>query len=74
VRRNFFKLAELDAPVAVEAVQRIDPIFDIERTIMVYPSNSGVAVRQEQMGAPWRTLHGWMRSVRCKMSRRGDVA
>jgi hypothetical protein len=32
-RRNFFKLAELaKAPVAIEAVQRIDAIFDIERT------------------------------------------
>ena len=33
-RRYFFKLAELaKAPLAIEAVQRIDAIFDIERTI-----------------------------------------
>jgi len=31
-RRNFLKLAELaKAPVAIEAVQRIDAIFDVER-------------------------------------------
>jgi len=37
-RRNFFQLAELaKAPVAIEAVQRIDAIFDIERTINGLP-------------------------------------
>ena len=34
-RRNFLKLAELaKAPVAIEAVQRIDAIFDVERRIL----------------------------------------
>ena len=37
-RRNFFKLAQLaKAPLAIEAVRRIDAIFDLERAINGLP-------------------------------------
>jgi transposase len=74
-RRNFFKLAELaKAPVAIEAVQRIDAIFDVERTINGLPIEQRRAVRQAQIGALVDDLQGWMRDVRGKMSRHADVA
>jgi transposase len=63
-RRNFFKLAELaKAPVAIEAVQRIDAIFDIERTINGRPIEQRRAVRQRQFGALVDDLQGWLRGV-----------
>ncbi len=74
-RRNFFKLAVLaKAPVAIEAVQRIDAIFDIERTINGLPIEPRRAVRQERIAALVDDLEGWMRDVRSKMSRHADVA
>jgi transposase len=74
-RRNFFKLAELaKAPVAIEAVQRIDAIFDIERTINGLPIEQRRAVRQERIAALVDDLEGWMRGVRSKLSRHADVA
>ena len=49
-RRNFFKLAELaKAPLAIEAVRRIDAIFDVERSINGLPAEQRRAVRQEQI-------------------------
>jgi hypothetical protein len=74
-RRDFFKLAELaKAPVAIEAVQRIDAIFDVERTINGLPIEQRRAARQAQIGALVDDLQGWMRDVRTKMSRHADVA
>ena len=74
-RRNFFKLAELaKAPLAIEAVRRIDAIFDIERSINGLPIEQRHAARQEQIGALVDDLESWMRSTRSKMSRHADVA
>ncbi|HEY2417869.1 MAG TPA: IS66 family transposase [Steroidobacteraceae bacterium] len=74
-RRNFFKLAELaKAPVAIEAVRRIDTIFDIERTINGLPIEQRHAVRQERTASLVDDLQGWMRDVRSRMSRHADVA
>ena len=74
-RRNFFKLAELaKAPLAVEAVRRIDAIFDVERTLNGLPVEQRFAVRQEQITVLVDDLQSWMRDVRSKMSRHADVA
>jgi hypothetical protein len=74
-RRNFFKLAELaKAPLAIEAVRRIDAIFDAERTINGLPPDQRRAVRQERIAVPVDELQSWMREVRGKMSRHADVA
>jgi transposase len=52
-RRNFFKLAELaKAPVAIEAVQRIDAIFDVERTI------NGLPIEQRRAAGADRRSRG----------------
>ncbi len=74
-RRNFFKLAELaKAPLAIEAVRRIDVTFDIERSINGLPVEQRRAVQQAQVASRVDDLQGWMRDVRSKMSRHADVA
>jgi len=74
-RRNFFKLAELaKAPVAIEAVQRIDAIFDIERSLNGLSIEQRRAVRQERIAPLVDDLESWMRGVRGKLSRHADVA
>jgi transposase len=74
-RRNFFKLAELaKAPLAIEAVRRIDAIFDVERTINGLPVAQRRAVRQAQVASLVDDLQGRMRDVRSRMSRHADVA
>jgi transposase len=74
-RRNFFRLAQLaKAPLAIEAVQRIDAIFDIERGINGLPHEQRHAIRQEQVGPLVADLESWMRDVRSKMSRHAEVA
>jgi transposase len=74
-RRNFFKLAELaKAPLAIEAVHRIDAIFDAERTINGLPADQRRAMRQERIAVLVDDLQGWMRDVRSRVSRHADVA
>ena len=74
-RRNFFKLAQLaKAPLAIEAVRRIDAIFDIERGINGLPHEQRRIIRREQVGPLVADLESWMRDVRSKMSRHAEVA
>ena len=74
-RRNFFKLAQLaKAPLAIEAVRRIDAIFDLERTINGQPREQRQATRQDKIAPLVADLEGWMRDVRRTMSRHADVA
>lgn len=74
-RRNFFKLAQLaKAPLAIEAVRRIDAIFDIERAINGLPQEQRRAIRQGKIAPLVIDLENWMRGVRRKMSRHAEVA
>jgi transposase len=46
-RRKFFDLARLNkAPIAIETVEHIDPLFAIERDINGIPSQERVGVRK----------------------------
>src|SRR6478735_2236786 len=64
-RRKLFELAELQrAPLAIEAVRRIDAIFDAER----------LAVRQQHIAPLVTELETWMRESRGKLSRHNPVA
>ena len=73
-RRKFFELAELaKAPLAVEAVQRIDAIFAIERDINATPPDQRRATRTEQSAALVNELQAWMRQTRVKLARQNDV-
>ena len=74
-RRKFFSLAEIaKAPLALEAVRRIDAIFDVEREINGLPAEQRLAVRQEQVVPLVSDLETWMRAARAKLSRHAEVA
>jgi len=73
-RRKFFDLARLNkAPIAVEAVARIDVLFAIEREINGLSPEVRVRVRQERSRPLVSELHTWLREQRAKVSRHNDT-
>ena len=85
-RRKFFELADIAgnvckgkpahqiSPVALEAVKRIDAIFDIEREINGLDAEARLAVRQELSRPLVDSLHDWLQEQRLKLSRHNKVA
>jgi hypothetical protein len=74
-RRHFFELADLrKAPLAVDAVRRIDAIFAIEREINGRSAAERVAARRERIAALVGELEKWMRSERTRLSRHAETA
>jgi transposase len=86
-RRYFFELADIAtqlkkrrkaspiiAPLAVEAVRRIDAIFDIERAINGRSAEERRAFRQEHSAPLVAALETWMREHRAQLSRNSKVA
>jgi transposase len=88
-RRPFFILADLAAnarrraqgkttavisPLALEAVRRIDALFDIERAINGHSAEQRRAVRQELSAPLVADLEKWLREQRPKLSRGNDLA
>ena len=83
-RRKFFVLADVAAkargkltaiaPLALEAVKRIDAIFDIEREINGKSTTERLAARLARVAPLLVDLESWMRSERAKLSRHADVA
>src|SRR5712691_11163369 len=85
-RRQFFELADLAAnarrgknapaisPVALEAVKRIDALFDIERNINGLSAEERLRVRQERSAPILAALEAWLREERSRLSRSASVA
>ena len=74
-RRKFFELADLrKAPLAVEAVRRIDELFAIERTINGMPAGDRVARRQRESRPVVADLENWMHAERARLSRHAETA
>jgi transposase len=83
-RRKFFVLADVTAksrdkatviaPMALEAVKRIDAIFDIEREISGRPAAERLAERALRVAALMVDLRAWMSAERIRLSRHSDVA
>ncbi len=74
-RRHFFELADLrKAPLAVEAVRRIDAIFAIEREINGRSAGERVAARQERIVPLIAELEKWMWAERARLSRHAGTA
>src|SRR6267143_1584042 len=88
-RRPFFQMADLAAtarrraqgktlavisPLALEAVRRIDALFEIERSINGQSAERRRAVRQELSAPLVADLEGWLRQQRAKLSRGNDLA
>jgi len=88
-RRPFFQMADLAttarrtaqgktpaviSPLALEAVQRIDALFDIERSINGQSTEHRRAVRQELSAPLVADLERWLREERPKLSSANDLA
>ena len=74
-RRKFFVLADVaKAPLALEAVRRIDMIFDAERALNGVAEDQRLALRKEHAAPVVSELEAWMRSERGRLSRHNDVA
>ncbi len=85
-RRQFFELADIAknarrgnkaptiSPIALEAVKRIDALFDIERDINGLSAAERVAVRQEKSAPLLVDLEKWLREERARLSRSASVA
>ena len=88
-RRPFFVMADLAenarrkaqgqtpaaiSPLALEAVRRIDALFEIERSINGRSAEQRRAVRQEFSAPLVADLESWMRAQRANLSRSNDVA
>src|SRR6266700_2127787 len=88
-RRPFFQMADLAttarrttqgktpaviSPLALQAVRRIDALFDIERSINGQSAERRRAVRQEVSAPLVSDLERWLREQRPKLSRGNDLA
>ena len=88
-RRKFFELADVEGaarkksrgektgqiyPIALEAVQRLDALFEIERTINGKTADERLAVRQELSAPLMDELHAWLSAQLAKLSRHHDLA
>jgi transposase len=74
-RRKFFDLARLkQAPIAIEAVSRIDALFAIEREINGVTPEGRVRVRNERSRPLVVALETWLRGQRARLSGRSDTA
>jgi len=88
-RRPFFVLADLAqnarrmaagrpfavmSPIALEAVRRIDALFDIERGINGQSAEQRRAARQMSSAPLVAELEVWMREQRARLSRANDLA
>src|SRR5690348_7864946 len=74
-RRMFFVLADTaPAPLALEAVRRIDEIFAVERDINGLSANERMAARKTRVVPLVEELEEWMRTERARLSRHAEVA
>jgi transposase len=74
-RRKFFDLARLDkAPIAIEAVKRIDALFAIEREINGLTTQERLRVRHERSRPLVVALESWLREQRAKLSGQSTIA
>src|ERR1700716_3926173 len=88
-RRPFFAMADLAenarrtvqgrtpgviSPLALEAVRRIDALFEIERSINGQSGEQRRAIRRELSAPLVADLESWLREQRTKLSRGNDLA
>jgi transposase len=85
-RRQFFELADVAAnarrgktaaavsPIALEAVKRIDTLFDIERGINGQSAEERLRVRKEQSAPLLGALEAWLREQRSRLSNASSVS
>ena len=73
-RRKFFDLARINkAPIASEAVARIDALFAIEREINGLAPQERVCVRKERSRPLIFELEGWLCEQRARVSKNSET-
>ncbi|WP_435926395.1 IS66 family transposase [Mesorhizobium sp. WSM4083] len=84
-RRGFFELADIAkkardgkkgkpiSPIALEAVRRLDALFEIERAINGRSADERYAVRQEKSKPLLDDMHAWLLRERDTLSRSSEV-
>jgi len=73
-RRKFFDLARINkAPIASEAVVRIDALFAIEREINSLAQQQRVGMRTERSRPLVVALESWLREQRIRVSTNSDT-
>ena len=84
-RRGFFELADIEkkardgekgkpiSPIALEAVLRLDALFEIERAINGRSPEERRAVRQEKSKPLFDDMHAWLLRERETLSRSAEV-
>lgn len=74
-RRKLFDLAKVaKAPIAIEAVARIDMLFAVEREINGRTAAERLAIRQERLRPVVDDLQVWLIEQRAKLSPRSELA
>lgn len=88
-RRKFFELADVEGaarkkscgertgtvyPIALEAVQKLDALFEIERSINGRPSAERLGARREHSAPLMEDLHNWSQAKLAKLLRNHDLA
>lgn len=85
-RRKFFELADVEgnirkgksakeiSPIAFEAVQRIDKLFEVEREISGLDAAARLEARQRLSAPLVVELETWLRSARAQLSKHAKVA
>ncbi|MPR13296.1 IS66 family transposase [Microvirga tunisiensis] len=85
-RRKFFELADIQksardrkrkgkpiSPIALEAVQRYDALFEIERQINGLSAEERLAARQEKSKPLFDDMHEWLKRERATLSKSSEV-
>ncbi len=73
-RRKFFDLARINkAPIASEAVERIDALFAIEREINGQTPQERVRMRHERSRSLVIVLESWLREQRIRVSKNSET-
>ncbi|WP_368508640.1 IS66 family transposase [Bradyrhizobium lupini] len=84
-RRGFFELADIEknaweghrgkpvSPIALEAVRRLDALFEIERAINGRGADERCAVRHEKSKPLLEDMHAWLLLQREPLSRSSEV-
>ncbi len=85
-RRKFFELADIQknardhkrkgkpiSPIALEAVQRYDALFEIEREINGLRAAERLAARQEKSKPLFDDMHAWLKRERATLRKSSEV-
>lgn len=85
-RRKLFELADIAtnawrgakappiSPIALEAVKRVDAVFELERAITGLSASDRLQVRKADIAPIVDDLHAWMTTERARLSRHAPVA